>query len=342
MFATNDKNVKKKVYIFAGNQREGLQGTYHNIGWEIANKWEENLEWEEKGNSLIATAKNGDILIKPIAKNPMDYNPKHEFPESIHKDDYYGRGDGYTSGFGYGDYNSAGISLQALIKNGVVTSDMEYIIISDNSEIDQNKTQFLSSARYFRDIENNAIKDILMRNNNIVFNRFDIGTKQTKEQKGNTNHHHSKIENIDILNTVNEIKKHKPNLKKLSNLGLLSSKESLNDAIIAINEKPDIFLNFIIKHNTDKNPIDKQSEGVKFNILKLCYFMADNHLSVLRVAMEDENLKKIITVLDTFSKKLANKKTHNTYLPTSQYINERCSTNKPKKILTPFTAYYSN
>jgi peptidyl-tRNA hydrolase len=205
---TNNNNVKKKVYIFAGNQREGLQGTYHNIGWEIANNWEKNLKWEEKDNSLMATAQNGDILIKPIAKNPMDYDKNHKFAKSIHEDDYYGRGDNYTNGYGSGDYNSAGISVQELINNDIIKSGMDCIIVSDNVEIDQNKTQFLSDARYFRDAENNAIKDILMRNNNIIFNRFDIGTKQTKAQKSNTNHHHSKIENIDILNTVNEIKKH--------------------------------------------------------------------------------------------------------------------------------------
>lgn len=332
---TNNNNVKKKVYIFAGNEREGLQGTYHNIGWEIANNWEANLEWKKQGNSLIATAENEDILIKPVAKNPMDYDEKHEFPESIHKDDYYGRGDNYTNGYDSGDYNSAGISVQELINNGIIKSGMDCIIVSDNVEIDQKKTQFLSDARYFRDAENNAIKDILMRNNNIVFNRFDIGTKQTKAQKNNTNHHHSTIENIDILNIVNEIKKDRPDPKKLSNLALLSSKESLNDAIIAINTKPNIFLGFIIKH-TDKNPIEKQSEGIKFNILKLCYFMADNHLSVLNDAMKDENFKKIIAELDIFSNTIGNKKTYNTYLPISKYINERLSKDKPKKILTPF------
>ena len=333
---TNNNNVKKKVYIFAGNEREGLQGTYHNIGWEIANNWEANLEWKKQGNSLIATAKNGDILIKPVAKNPMDYNPKHKFPESIHKDDYYGRGDNYTNGYDSGDYNSAGISVQELINNGIIKSGMDCIIVSDNVEIDQNKTQFLSDARYFRDAENNAIKDILMRNNNIVFNRFDIGTKQTKAQKNNTNHHHSQIVDINIADIVKKIKEHKPKTKNISNLALLSSKESLNDAIIAINAKPDIFLDFIIKHNTDKNPIDKQSEGIKFNILKLCYFMADNHLSVLNDTMKDENFKKIIAELDIFSNTIGNKKTYNTYLPISQYINERCVTNKPKKILIPF------
>jgi len=348
---TNNNNVKKKVYIFAGNEHPRLQGTYHNIGWEIANNWEADLKWEKQGNSLIATAQNGDILIKPIAKNPMDYDKNHKFPESIHKDDYYGRGDNYTNGYGSGDYNSAGISVQELINNGIIKSGMDCIIVSDNVEIDQKKTQFLSDARYFRDAENNAIKDILMRNNNIVFNRFDIGTKQTKAQKNNTNHHHSTIENIDILNIVNEIKKDRPDPKKLSNLALLSSKESLNDAIIAINAKPDIFLDFIIKH-TDKNPIEKQSEGIKFNILKLCYFMADNHLSVLHKIIKDksfedikdksfedtkgERFKEIIAELDIFSNTIGNKKTYNTYLPISKYINERLSKDKPKKILTPF------
>ena len=71
MFAINNENVKKKVYIFAGNEREGLQGTYHNIGWEIANNWEENLKWEEKFDHKIIIS---DDVISGLIAFKIDKN----------------------------------------------------------------------------------------------------------------------------------------------------------------------------------------------------------------------------------------------------------------------------
>ena len=328
MFATNDENVKKKVYIFAGNEREGLQGTYHNIGWEIANNWEENLKWKKQGNSLIATAQNGDILIKPIAKNPMDYDKNHKFPESIHQDDYYGRGVGYTSGFGYGDYNSAGISIQESIKNGSITSDMSLIIVSDNEKVKKGNVELLADARYFRDKENNAIKDILAKNPDIPFSRIDIGTTTSCYDK--------KIDEkiIIISQTAQSVKNVKTaDLQKINQATIFNANH-LSQAIQHVNKSQnpefDIFkildslYSIKLKNKEDVN-------GIKFQTLMFLYFVADNYPDIAKKTLTYKDIKN----LDDYFKTM-NKKTYNTYVPILKYITERCTINKPKKILTPF------
>jgi len=347
---TNNNNVKKKVYIFAGNEHPRLQGTYHNIGWEIANNWEANLEWKKQGNSLIATAKNGDILIKPVAKNPMDYDKNHKFAKSIHKDDYYGRGDNYTNGYDSGDYNSAGISIQELVQNATIKSEYEFFIVSDNQELKQGDINLLTDARYFRDKENNAIKDILMRNPNIKFSRIDIGVPKNK--------HHNKIEteNIDIEKIVASVKKANIDNFLIPNITRQTSfvSSNLNQAIQRINNSPnkekDIFIMLDYLDNL-KNGKTNEADiiCIESQTLMFLYFVADNYPDVAKKILKykeikhaplygkyHESYKNIIENIDDYCKKIGNKKTYNTYLPISKYIEERNSKNPAKKILTPF------